>query len=141
MDAAFAGFLHLREPATFGDRPDGYRFSPEAGADGREVPPVANPTLVLYYMQYFLQNHHPQPQLVDRNLRTDYMKIRHVITEGRKVNGNYRRLEDVIVQLDRYAKDRDLARAWNLKEQGGTVTLHRIAVVFHGGDVACCEEI
>ena len=44
-------------------------------------------------------------------------------------------------QLDRYAKDRDLARAWNLKEQGGTVTLHRIAVVFHGGDVACCEEI
>ena len=92
-------------------------------------------------MQYFLRNRHPQPQLVDRNLRTDYMKIRHVITEGRKVNGNYHRLEDVIAQLARYAKDHDLARAWNLKEQGGTVTLHRIAVVFHGGDVALCEEI
>ena len=48
---------------------------------------------------------------------------------------------DAAAQLDRYAKDRDLARAWNLKEQGGTVTLHRIAVVFHGGDVALCEEI
>ena len=349
--AAFAGFSHgdLREMLAyyrahagfaFDENAvfetmrrwyDGYRFSPEAGADGREIPPVANPTLVLYYMQYFLQNRHPQPQLVDRNLRTDYMKIRHVITEGRKVNGNYHRLEDVIArlgatatlrrsfqarelgepdsfisflfynglvtvagedfgrtrlavpnrtvgeflhdfvprayadvygidarlydvadgmadfaetgdwrkalgsacavvsrywkvrdaaegervvqtalcsllyvghgpylvrheqesaggfvdiafepqlarwpqighaavvelkylklsddaspaalaklkadaaaQLDRYAKDRDLARAWDLREQGGTVTLHRIAVVFHGGDVALCEEI
>ena len=44
-------------------------------------------------------------------------------------------------QLARYAADHDLARAWNLKESGGTVTLHRIAVVFHGGDVALCEEI
>ena len=237
--AAFAGFSHgdLREMLSYYRAHagfafdesavfetmrrwyDGYRFSPEAGADGREVPPVANPTLVLYYMQYFLQNHRPQPQLVDRNLRTDYMKIRHVITEGRKVNGNYHRLEDVIArlgatatlrrsfqarelgepdsfvsflfydgfvdiafepqlarwpeighaalvelkylklsddaspaalaklkadaaaQLARYAKDRDLARAWNLREQGGTVALHRIAVVFHGGDVALCEEI
>ena len=48
---------------------------------------------------------------------------------------------DAAAQLARYAKDRDLARAWNLREQGGTVALHRIAVVFHGGDVACCEEI
>ena len=349
--AAFAGFSHgdLREMLAYYRAHagfafdegavfetmrrwyDGYRFSPEAGADGGEVPMVANPTLVLYYMQYFLRNRHPQPQLVDRNLRTDYMKIRHVITEGRKVNGNYHRLEDVIArlgatatlrrsfqarelgepdnfvsflfynglvtvagedfgqsrlavpnrtvgeflhdfvprayadvygidarlydvadgmadfaetgdwrkalvsacevvsrywrvrdaaegervvqtalcsllyvghgpyvvrheqesaggfvdiafepqlarwpeighaalvelkylklsddaspaalaklkadaaaQLARYAKDRDLARAWNLKEAGGTVALHRIAVVFHGGDVACCEEI
>ena len=349
--AAFAGFSHgdLREMLAYYRAHagfafdegavfetmrrwyDGYRFSPEAGADGSEVPSVANPTLVLYYMQYFLQNRHPQPELVDENLRTDYMKIRHVITEGRKVNGNYHRLEDVIArlgatatlrrsfqarelgepdsfisflfynglvtvagedfgrtrlaipnltvgefmhdfvphayadvygidarlydvadgmadfarrgdwrkvlvsacevvsrywrvrdaaegervvqtalcsllyvghgpylvrheqesaggfvdiafepqlarwpqighaalvelkylklsddaspavlaklkadaasQLDRYAKDHDLARAWNLREQGGTVTLHRIAVVFHGGDVALCEEI
>ena len=32
-------------------------------------------------------------------------------------------------------------RAWNLKENGGTVTLHCIVLVFHGGDVALCEEI
>lgn len=25
--------------------------------------------------------------------------------------------------------------------QGGTVTLHRILIVFHGGDVAACEEL
>ncbi len=269
---------------------DGYRFSPETGADGKEPPRVANPTLVLYYMQYFLQNHRPQPDLVDENLRTDYMKIRHVITEGRRINGNFHRLEDLIArlgatatlrksfqarelgvadnfvsflfynglvtvtgerlgrstlgipnltvgeflhdfvpkayrdlngidprvfdiangmadfaetgdwrgaletacgvvsrywkvrdavegervvqtalcallyvghgpyddaspaalakirdaaaaQLARYAADHDLARAWNLKEQGGTVTLHRVVLVFHGGDVALCEEV
>ena len=271
---------------------DGYRFSPETGADGKEPPRVANPTLVLYYMQYFLQNHRPQPDLVDENLRTDYMKIRHVITEGRRINGNFHRLEDLIArlgatatlrksfqarelgvadnfvsflfynglvtvtgermgrsalgipnltvgeflhdfvpkayqdlngidprlfdvanamtdfaetgdwrapletaasvvsrywkvrdavegervvqtalcsllyvghgpyivrheresaggfvdiafepQLARDAADHDLARAWNLKEQGGTVTLHRVVLVFHGGDVALCEAI
>ena len=37
--------------------------------------------------------------------------------------------------------DHDLARAWNLRENGGTVTLHRIVLVFHGGDVVLCEEI
>ena len=94
---------------------DGYRFSPEAGADGSGVPCVANPTLVLYYMQYFLQNRHPQPELVDENLRTDYMKIRHVITEGRKVNGNYHRLEDVIARLGATAT---LRRSFQARELG-----------------------
>ena len=44
-------------------------------------------------------------------------------------------------QIDRYAADRDLARKWNLTTQGGTVTLHRIVLVFHGGDVALSEEL
>ena len=44
-------------------------------------------------------------------------------------------------QIERYAADHDLARLWNLKENGGPVTLHRIVLVFHGGDVALCEEI
>ena len=41
------------------------------------------------------------------------------------------------------------AREWNLKPipnvtdgvPGGTVGLRRILIVFHGGDVVCCEEI
>ena len=44
-------------------------------------------------------------------------------------------------QIARYAADHDLARLWNLKENGGPVTLHRIVLVFHGGDVALREEI
>ena len=47
---------------------------------------------------------------------------------------------DAAAQLARYAKDCDLARAWRLREQGGTVTLHRIAVVFHGGDVVRAKD-
>lgn len=42
-----------------------------------------------------------------------------------------------------------LIREWNLMPvegvtdgvKGGTVTLHRILIVFHGGDVAACEEL
>ena len=45
------------------------------------------------------------------------------------------------LRLDKFAADHDLAHAWNLREQGGTVTLHRIVLVFHGGDVALCEEV
>ena len=44
-------------------------------------------------------------------------------------------------QIARYASDHDLARAWNLREGGGTVALHRIVIVFHGGDIAICGEV
>jgi len=48
---------------------------------------------------------------------------------------------EAVAQLERYAADHDLARAWHLREQGGEVELHRIVLVFHGGDVALCEEV
>lgn len=153
--AAFAGFTHgdLREMLAyyrtnagfaFDENAvfetmrrwyDGYRFSPETGADGREPPCVANPTLVLYYMQYFLQNHKPQPMLVDRNLRTDYMKIRHVITEGRKVNGNYHRLEDVIAHLGATATLKDSFQARELGEPDSFISF-----LFYNGLVTVSGE-
>ena len=153
--AAFAGFSHgdLREMLAyyrahagfaFDENAvfetmrrwyDGYRFSPEAGADGDGVPMVANPTLVLYYMQYFLQNRHPQPQLVDRNLRTDYMKIRHVITEGRKVNGSYHRLEDVIARLGATATLKDSFQARELGEPDNFISF-----LFYNGLVTVAGE-
>ena len=114
---------------------DGYRFSPETGADGKEPPRVANPTLVLYYMQYFLQNHKPQPELVDRNLRTDYMKIRHVITEGRRINGNFHRLEDLLARLGATATLRDSFQA---KELG--VADNFISFLFYNGLVTVTGE-
>ena len=43
--------------------------------------------------------------------------------------------------MSRCAADHDLVRQWNLREGGGTVDLHRIVIVFHGGDVALCEEV
>ena len=63
-----------------------------AVAENRVSPSVANPTLVFYFMQYFLQNRKPQPDLVDENLRTDYMKIRHIVMQ------NYERFEWLMAQ-------------------------------------------
>ena len=114
---------------------DNYRFSPETGPDGKEPPHVANPTLVLYYMQYFLQNHKPQPELVDRNLRTDYMKIRHVITEGRRINGNFHRLEDLLARLGATATLRDSFQA---KELG--VADNFVSFLFYNGLVTVTGE-
>ena len=114
---------------------DNYRFSPEAGADGAEPPHVANPTLVLYYMQYFLQNHKPQPELVDHNLRTDYMKIRHIITEGRKVNGNFHRLEDIIARLGTAATLKDSFQAKELGQSDNFVSF-----LFYNGLVSITGE-
>ena len=114
---------------------DNYRFSPETGADGKEPPRVANPTLVLYYMQYFLQNHKPQPELVDRNLRTDYMKIRHVITEGRRINGNFHRLEDLLARLGATATLKDSFQA---KELG--VADNFVSFLFYNGLVTVTGE-
>ena len=114
---------------------DNYRFSPDTGADGAEPPHVANPTLVLYYMQYFLQNHKPQPELVDENLRMDYMKIRHIITEGRRVNGNYHRLEDVISRLGATAT---LRKSFQAKELGQADNF--ISFLFYNGLVTVTGE-
>ena len=153
--AAFTGFTHddlramlayYRENAGFAFDEnavfetmrrwyDGYRFAPEAGADGNEPPRVANPTLVLYYMQYFLRNHRPQPDLVDENLRTDYMKIRHVITEGRKINGNFHRLEDLIARLGATAT---LRKSFQAKELG--VADNFVSFLFYNGLVTVTGE-
>ena len=114
---------------------DGYRFSPETGADGKEPPRVANPTLVLYYMQYFLQNHRPQPDLVDENLRTDYMKIRHVLTEGRRINGNFHRLEDLLARLGATAT---LRKSFQARELG--VADNFVSFLFYNGLVTVTGE-
>ena len=113
---------------------DNYRFSPDTDADGKEPPHVANPTLVLYYMQYFLRNHKPQPELVDENLRTDYMKIRHIITEGRKVNGNYHKLEDLIVRLGTTAT---LRKSFQAKELG--LADNFVSFLFYNGLVTITD--
>ena len=75
---------------------DHYVFSQDRKADGTEVKSVANSTLVLGFMQYFLQTHQYLRDFIDENLRTDYRKIRHIITENRKINGNFHRLEEII---------------------------------------------
>ncbi|MBQ9367110.1 MAG: hypothetical protein IJT83_04965, partial [Victivallales bacterium] len=42
-------------------------------------------------------------------------------------------------QLERYAEDNGIAERWHLKPKG-TVTLIRLAVVFHGEELFFAEE-
>ena len=54
-----------------------------ADVEGRVAPEVCNTTLVLSCMQYLLREKQVPIQLVDKNLRTDYAKIRHLVTVNR----------------------------------------------------------
>ena len=49
-------------------------------------------------------------------------------------------LEALPYQLERYAEDHSLAERWHLKP-ADTVTLIRLALVFHGEELLFAEEI
>ncbi|MBQ9367982.1 MAG: AAA family ATPase, partial [Victivallales bacterium] len=64
------------------------------------------------------------------------------IKKSEKVDENSKAtlLAEAKSQLERYAEDHNLAAAWKLKPQG-TVTLIRLALVFHGEELLLAEEI
>ncbi len=71
-----------------------YRFCKESG------PTVFNPTLVMYFLKEYRKNYKISDDLVDRNVRTDYEKLRHLILidkmGAKKTNGNFSKLQAVI---------------------------------------------
>ena len=71
---------------------DGYRFAPA-------VPnAVYNTDMVLYYLSYSLPNKPGPDNLIDANVRIDYGKLRHLLTVGRQLNGNFDLLREVIAE-------------------------------------------
>jgi len=69
---------------------DNYRFA-RSGA-----PPVANTTLVVGMMSRLVRTKQLPDEFVDENLRTDYTKIRHLVTIDRRLNGNFHVLEKLL---------------------------------------------
>ena len=69
---------------------DNYRFG------SFDAPPLANTTIVLSFFNYLWQTKQFPEELIDENLRTDYAKIRHLITVDRRLNGNFHVLEDLV---------------------------------------------
>ena len=69
---------------------DNYRFG------SFDAPPVANTTIVLAFVNHLLRANQFPKEFVDENLRTDYTKIRHLITVERRLNGNFHVLEDIV---------------------------------------------
>jgi len=69
---------------------DNYRFGSAA------APAVANTTLVLYFFDKLVRARVWPDDMVDENLRTDYAKIRHLVTMNRRLNGNFHVLENLL---------------------------------------------
>ena len=69
---------------------NGYRFSEEAATD------LYNSDMVLYYLDHSIPNRRVPNYLIDTNVRIDYGKLRHLLVVGRRLNGNFDLLRDVI---------------------------------------------
>ena len=69
---------------------DNYRFG------GASAPSVANTTVVLSFFSHLWRTRQYPSELIDENLRTDYAKIRHLITADRRLNGNFHVLENLV---------------------------------------------
>ncbi len=74
---------------------DGYRFAENAQAD------LYNTDMVLYYVKASVPNTQGPRELIDRNVRIDYGKLRHLLTVsqragGVRLNGNFDLLRHVV---------------------------------------------
>ena len=69
-------------------------------------------------------------------IEVKYIKKSEKVTKKTKTS----LLKEATSQLERYAKDHNLAEMWRLKPQG-TVTLIRLALIFHGEELLFVEEI
>ena len=69
---------------------DGYRFAEEAETT------LYNTDMVLYYLKHWVLNGHGPRELIDVNVRIDYGKLRHLLVTGRRLNGNFDLLREVI---------------------------------------------
>ena len=69
---------------------DNYRFG------SASAPSVANTTVVLSFFNHLWQTKQFPKNLIDSNLRTDYAKIRHLVTLDRRLNGNFHVLENLV---------------------------------------------
>ena len=69
---------------------DNYRFG------SADAPAVANTTLVIYFFERLVNAGTWPNDMVDANLRTDYAKIRHLVTMDRRLNGNFHVLENLL---------------------------------------------
>ena len=67
-----------------------YRFSDE-GDDT-----VTNSDMALYYLQALYRIGKPPKELIDQNVRIDYVKLRHLIQLDRQLNGSFVRLREII---------------------------------------------
>ena len=71
---------------------DHYRFSQRSNEQ------VCNPVLLLGFMDECMTGKEFPRDMVDENLRTDYHKLRHIVTTNGQLNGKFRALEQLVTE-------------------------------------------
>jgi hypothetical protein len=69
---------------------DNYRFTDETDQS------LFNTDAVLYFISRYQDYKHIPPYLVDNNLKTDYVKLRKLVVQDKKLNGNFETLNKII---------------------------------------------
>ena len=69
---------------------DHYRFSEKNNEQ------VCNPVLLLGFLKHCMDEEGFPREMIDENLRTDYHKLRHVVTTNGKLNGKFDALEKLV---------------------------------------------
>ena len=59
---------------------------------------VCNPVLLLGFMEECMTGREFPRDMVDENLRTDYHKLRHIVTTNGQLNGKFRALEQLVTE-------------------------------------------
>ena len=85
-----AGRAGTQDGAIGQCRYDGYRFAKAAESD------LYNTDMVLYFLKQSIPNRGVPDYLIDSNVRIDYDKLRHLLVVGRRLNGNFDLLREII---------------------------------------------
>lgn len=69
---------------------DGYSFSPDSSQT------IYNSNSVLYLINQYMQLNKLPMHVIDSNMKTDYQKLRFLVIESKKLNGNFNLLSEII---------------------------------------------
>ncbi len=107
---------------------DNYRFAKKAET-------ICNPILFLGFLKHCVANGELPDEMLDQNARTDYTKLRYLVTTENKLNGEFRALERLAVDgavLTPSLKETFQAR--DLHEPGNFLSLlYYYGLVTYGG--------
>jgi len=112
-----------------------YIFSPDADT------PLFNPDMVLYFLyEYFKRSGIPE-NLIDRNVRIDYGKLRHLIVldseKGKATNGNFSRLKQIVE--DGYIRTEKLVDGFPVEKMADTENF--VSLLFYFGLLTIKEVV
>ena len=58
---------------------------------------IYNSDMILYYIKSLVQNNEEPNELIDTNVRTDYTKLKYLVYSNKKLNGNFKMLNNLIL--------------------------------------------